>query len=125
MGPTDEASAWLRGEGDLMIAAAGRPVPVAVQLGVLAHASVTRLTSLGRYSRRGSIRRSWGSDMADLAGTLARLAPSAIELSRLQRDFLIPLEISVLSGQLQFESRQQLLDYLRAHLPTALQPAVR
>jgi hypothetical protein len=110
----DEATAWLRGEGDLLTAAMGRPVPVVVQLGVLAHADLERLTNLGRYRRRGSIRRAWGTPMAALAGELASLCTSAEDLRRLQAQLLIPLEDDVLAGRRRFANREQLISHLRA-----------
>src|SRR5271154_253888 len=98
---TDDAAAWLRGEGDLLRAGMGRVVPVPVQIGVLAHASLDRLSTLGRYYRRGSIRRTWGSDMAGLAGELAGFAASPEQLRHIQSDILVPLELDVLAGRRQ------------------------
>jgi hypothetical protein len=115
----DEATAWLRGEGDLLWAATGRPVNLAVQLGVLAHGSTERLGALGRYSRRGSVRRAWGTDMAELAGAVARCGQSAEGLSQLQAEFLVPLELDVLAGRRAFASRGELAAYVRDCLPLA------
>jgi hypothetical protein len=115
----DEATAWLRGEGDLLRAATGRPVTVAVQLGVLAHGSAERLGALGRCSRRGSVRRAWGTDMADLAGAVAQCGQSAEALGRFQAEFLVPLELDVLAGRRTFASRGELAAYVRDRLPLA------
>jgi hypothetical protein len=111
---TDDAAAWLRGEGDLVTAAMGRNVPVPVQLGVLAHGSIQRLTALGRYRRRGSIRRSWGTDMAMLAGEIARFAGTPEKLMALQSTVLVPLELEVLGGALHFPNRDAVVDHLRS-----------
>ena len=67
-GPAGQAGDWLQGNGDLLIAGMGGQVPVAVQLGVLAHADLNRLADLGRNRRLGSVRRTWGTQMARLAG---------------------------------------------------------
>src|SRR5690349_7313628 len=72
--PAAQAEDWLRGWADLLIAGMGGQVSVVVQLGVLAHADLGRLADLGRNSRRGSVRRAWGTEMARLAGDLAALA---------------------------------------------------
>jgi hypothetical protein len=72
--PPARAEGWLRGRADLLIAGMGGQVPLAVQLGVLAHADLHRLADLGRNSRLGSVRRAWGTEMARLAGDLAVLA---------------------------------------------------
>jgi hypothetical protein len=114
---TNEAVAWLRGEGDLLTAGMGRTVPVTVQVGVLAHASLNRLSALGRYSSRGSIRRTWGSDMARLAGELARFAASPAQLRHIQADILVPLELDLLAGRRRFTSRSDLIEYLHICLP--------
>jgi hypothetical protein len=114
---TDEATAWLRGEGDLLTAATGRPLSVPVQIGVLAHASLERLGDLGRYSQRGSVRRSWGTEMARLAGEVARLGQSAEGLRRLQAEHLVPLELDVLAGRRSFASRGELAAHVRGCLP--------
>ena len=113
----DEASAWLRGEGDLLTAGMGRPVPVTVQLGVLAHAGIERLNNLGRYCRRGSVRRAWGIEMAELAGELASLSQSPQMLRRLQAEFLIPLENEVLAGRRNIVDRQELIFHIRGTIP--------
>ena len=55
--PAGQAGDWLQGNGDLLIAGMGGQVPVAVQLGVLAHADLNRLADLGRGRRLGSVRR--------------------------------------------------------------------
>jgi hypothetical protein len=111
---TDEAAAWLRGEGDLVTAAMGRSVPVPVQLGVLAHGSLERLTDLGAYCRRGSVRHAWGTDMASLAGELARFAGTPERLATLQSETLIPLELEVLGGRRNFPDRDALIRHLRS-----------
>ena len=112
----DDAAAWLRGEGDLLLAGMGRVVPLPVQVGVLAHANLDRLSALGRYSRRGSIRRTWGSDMASLAGDLARFAASSERLRNLQAESLVPLELDLLAGLRSFASRGALIEYLRSSI---------
>lgn len=117
---TDDAAAWLRGEGDLLSAGMGRVVPVPVQIGVLAHASLDRLSALGRYYRRGSIRRTWGSDMARLAGDLARIAASPEQLRQIQADTLVPLELDVLAGRRRFASRSDLIEYLSSRIPLSV-----
>ena len=91
--PAAQAGDWLQGQGDLLIAGMGGQVPVAVQLGVLAHADLNRLAGLGRHSRLGSVRRAWGTEMARLAGDLASLAATPERLATLQRDLLVPLEL--------------------------------
>jgi hypothetical protein len=110
----DEATAWLRGEGDLLTAGMGRPVPVVVQIGVLAHADLERLANLGRYCRRGSVRRAWGTPLAALAGELAGSCKSPEDLRNLQAQLLIPLEDEVLAGRRCFANREQLISHLRA-----------
>ena len=62
--PAARAEDWLRGRADLLIAGMGGQVPLVVQIGVLAHADLGRLADLGRNSRRGSVRRAWGTEMA-------------------------------------------------------------
>src|SRR5271157_5953421 len=89
----DGAEAWLRGQGDLLPAAMGRRVPLIVQLGVLAHADITRLEALGRAARHASVRRAWGTDMARLAGDVARTAGTPARLEEIQRSILVPLEL--------------------------------
>ncbi|HLM95796.1 MAG TPA: hypothetical protein VK283_05730 [Acidimicrobiales bacterium] len=113
----DEVAAWLRGEADMVTAAMGRRVPVAVQLGVLAHAPLDRLRDLGRYSRRGSVRRAWGTDMARLAGDIARCCGSQGDLARLQSDVLAPLELDVVAGRRVFSCREDAVTYVRDHVP--------
>ena len=49
--PAGRAEDWLQGQGDLLIAGMGGRVPLAVQVGVLAHADLNRLADLGRHSR--------------------------------------------------------------------------
>ena len=75
--PAARAEDWLRGRADLLIAGMGGQVPAVVQLGVLARADLGRLADLGRNSRRGSVRRAWGTEMARLAGDLAGLAATS------------------------------------------------
>lgn len=115
-GTADRAAAWLGGEGDLVTAGMGRSVPVGVQLGVLAHADLDRLRDLGRYCRRGSVRRTWGTDMARLAGDLADAAGSPEELDRIQSEVLVPLELDVLAGRRVVAGRHDLISYLRDRL---------
>jgi hypothetical protein len=113
---SQEAQAWLDGEADLLIAGAGRQVPVPVQLGVLAHADLDRLVGLGRHCRRGSVRRAWGTEMARLAGDLARWAGTPERLRRLQRHVLIPLEVEALAGRLRVSCRQDAVYIIRRQL---------
>jgi hypothetical protein len=112
----DEAVTWLQGDGDLVVAAMGRRVPAEVQLGVLAHADIGRLRSLGRYRRRGSVRRAWGAEVAGLAGELARLAGSSQGLLELQAEALIPLELDVLAGRRTVADRSDLIDAIRQRI---------
>jgi len=115
--PAARAEDWLRGRADLLIAGMGGQVPVAVQLGVLAHADLGRLADLGQNSRLGSVRRAWGTEMARLAGDLASLAASPERLAALQRDVLIPLELQGLAGRAEFSTRAGVISYLRSQLP--------
>ena len=94
----------------------GGQVPVAVQLGVLAHASLNRLADLGQHSRLGSIRRAWGTEMARLAGDLAALAATPERLAALQRGLLVPLELQALAGRAEFSTRAGAISYLRSQL---------
>ena len=112
----EEVAAWLRGEADMVIAAMGRRVPLGVQLGVLAHAPLDRLRDLGRYGRRGSVRRAWGTEMAQLAGDIAAVCRSEDDLDRLQADVLVPLELDVVAGRREFACRQDAITYLRGHI---------
>ena len=120
--PAGQAADWLQGNGDLLIAGMGGRVPVAVQLGVLAHADLTRLADLGRGPRLGSVRRAWGTQMARLAGDLADFAATPQRLAALQRDLLVPLELKALGGSAEFSTRAGAVSYLRSHLPL---PATR
>jgi len=95
----------------------GGQVPVTVQLGVLAHANLTRLADLGRHSRLGSVRRAWGTEMARLAGDLAALAATPERLAALQRDLLVPLELQALAGHAKLSTRAGAISYLRSQLP--------
>ena len=101
--PAGQAGDWLQGNGDLLIAGMGGRVPVAVQLGVLAHADLSRLADLGHSRRLGSVRRAWGTQMARLAA--------------LQRDLLVPLELKALGGNAEFSTRAGAISYLRSRLP--------
>ena len=112
-GTADRAAAWLRGEGDLVTAGMGRTVPVPVQLGVLAHADIDRLRTLGRFCRRGSVRRTWGTDMARLAGDLAESTGTAEKLRQVQAEVLVPLELDVLAGR-RVWTRYDLITHLGA-----------
>jgi hypothetical protein len=105
----DEAVAWLAGEGDLITAGMGGSVALTVQLGVLAHGSSERLTNLGRYCRRQSVRRAWGTDLARFAGELAHCSGGPEGLRRLQAEILIPLESDVLAGHRLLADRQELI----------------
>jgi len=116
-GPAGQAGDWLQGKGDLLIAGMGGQVPVAVQLGVLAHADLGRLADLGRHRRLGSVRRTWGTPMARLAGDLADLAATPQRLAALQRDLLVPLELMALGGSAEFSTRAGAVSYLRSRLP--------
>ena len=115
--PAGQARDWLQGRGDLLIAGMGGQVPVAVQLGVLAHADLSRLADLGRNRRRGSVRRAWGTQMARLAGDLADFAATPQRLAALQRDLLVPLELMALGGSAEFTTRAGAVSYLRSRLP--------
>jgi hypothetical protein len=115
--PASQAQSWLGGTGDLLFAGSCGRVPLAVRLGVLAHADISRLTHLGRSCQRGSVRRSWGTGMARLAGDIARQAGTAEALAALQRRLLQPLELDVLGGQVTFTSAADLIAYLRCRLP--------
>ena len=115
--PAARAEDWLRGRADLLIAGMGGQVPLVVQIGVLAHADLGRLADLGRNSRRGSVRRAWGTEMARLAGDLAGLAASPERLAALQRDLLVPLELQALADRAEFSTRAGAISYLRSQLP--------
>ncbi|HXZ71407.1 MAG TPA: hypothetical protein VEH31_11150 [Streptosporangiaceae bacterium] len=115
--PTGQARDWLQGQGDLLIAGMGGQVPVAVQLGVLAHADLNRLADLGRNRRLGSVRRAWGTQMARLAGDLADFAATPQRLAALQRDLLVPLELMALDGRAELSTRAGAVSYLRSQLP--------
>ena len=115
--PAGQAGDWLRGQGDLLIAGMGGQVPVAVQLGVLAHADLNRLAGLGRHRQLGSVRRAWGTQMARLAGDLAEFAATPQRLAALQRDLLVPLELMALDGSAELSTRAGAVSYLRSQLP--------
>ena len=115
--PAGQAGDWLQGQGDLLIAGMGGQVPVAVQLGVLAHADLSRLAGLGRNRRLGSVRRAWGTQMARLAGDLADFAATPQRLAALQRDLLVPLELMALDGSAELSTRAGAVSYLRSQLP--------
>ena len=115
--PAAQAEDWLRGWADLLIAGMGGQVSVVVQLGVLAHADLGRLADLGRNSRRGSVRRAWGTEMARLAGDLAALAATPDRLAALQCDVLVPLELAVLAGHGDVSTRAGVISHLRNQLP--------
>jgi hypothetical protein len=115
--PAGQAADWLQGNGDLLIAGMGGQVPVTVQLGVLAHADLSRLADLGRNRRLGSVRRAWGTQMAGLAGDLADFAATPQRLAALQRDLLVPLELMALGGRAGFSTRTGAISYLRSRLP--------
>jgi hypothetical protein len=123
--PAARAEDWLSGHGDLLTAGMGSQVPVAVQLGVLAHADLNRLAGLGRHSRLGSVRRAWGTEMARLAGDLAALAATPERLAGLQRDLLVPLELQALAGRPEFSTRAGAISYLRSQLPLPVPPQDR
>jgi hypothetical protein len=116
--PAAQAEDWLRGRADLLIAGMGGQVPVVVQLAVLAHADLGRLADLGRNSRRGSVRRAWGTEMARLAGDLAVLAATPERLAALQRDLLVPLELEALTGRAELSTRAGAISHLRNQLPS-------
>ena len=115
--PAAQAGDWLRGQGDLLIAGMGGQVPVAVQLGVLAHADLSRLADLGRNRRLGSVRRASGTQMARLAGDLADFAATPQRLAALQRDLLVPIELKALGGHAELSTRAGAISYLRSQLP--------
>src|SRR5215831_2183696 len=115
--PAGQAGDWLQGQGDLLLAGMGGQVPVAVQLGVLAHADLSRLADLGRHRRLGSVRRAWGTQMARLAGDLADFAATPQRLAALQRDLLVPLELMALGGRAELSTRAGAISYLRSQLP--------
>lgn len=115
--PAGQAGEWLQGKGDLLIAGMGGQVPVAVQLGVLAHADLGRLADLGNNRRLGSVRRAWGTQMARLAGDLADFAATPQRLAALQRDLLVPLELMALGGRTELSTRAGAISYLRSQLP--------
>src|SRR5215468_2623394 len=115
-GPAGQAGDWLQGKGDLLIAGMGGQVPVAVQLGVLAHADLSRLADLGHNSRLGSVRRAWGTPMARLAGDVADLAATPQRLAALQRDLLVPLELMALGGRAELSTRAGAISHLRSRL---------
>ena len=115
--PAGRAEDWLQGHGDLLIAAMGGRVPLAVQVGVLAHGDLNRLADLGRHSRLGSVRRAWGTQMARLAGDIAAYAATPERLAVLQRDLLVPLELEMLAGRAEFSTRSSAISYLRRRLP--------
>src|SRR5215467_3635760 len=117
--PAARAEDWLRGRADLLIAGMGGRVPVAVQLGVLAHADIGRLADLGRASRLGSVRRAWGTEMAGLAGEIARRAGTPGRLAALQRDLLVPVELQALDGRAELSTRAGAVRYLRDRLSLA------
>lgn len=114
--PAGQAQSWLAGTGDLLFAALGEQVPLAVRLGVLAHADIGRLTDLGRHCQRGSVRRAWGTAMASMAGEIAQQAGTAEALAAFQRDVLQPLELELLAGQVTFTGTSDLIAYLRCRL---------
>jgi hypothetical protein len=114
--PAGQSEDWLSGRGDMLIAALGDRVPLAIQLSVLAHADIGRLQDLGRHRRLGSVRRAWGTEMARLAGDIARHAGTPDALAGLQRDVLIPLELELLAGRAAFPAAADAVGYLRARL---------
>ena len=85
--PAGEAQSWLSGTGDLLFAGLRGQVPLAVRLGVVAHADIGRLQELGRYCRRGSVRRAWGTDLARMAGDIVQQAGTAELLPRSSATF--------------------------------------
>ena len=117
--PAGQAESWLTGTGDLLFAALGDQVPLPVRLGVLAHADIGRLTDLGRYSRRGSVRRAWGTAMAGIARDIAQQAGTAEALGAFQRDVLQPLELELLAGHVTFGATSDLVAYLRRRMSAA------
>jgi hypothetical protein len=93
--PAAQAEDWLRGRADLLIAGMGR------------------LADLGRNSRLGAVRRTWGTEMAGLAA----LAATPDRLAVLQRDVLVPLELDVLAGRADVSTRAGVISHLRTQLP--------
>jgi hypothetical protein len=114
--PAGRAQSWLSGTGDLLSAGLTGRVPLAVRLGVLANADISRLTDLGRHCRRGSVRRSWGTEMARLTGDIAQHTGTAEALAAFQRRVVQPLELELLAGRVTFASTSDLIAYLRWHL---------
>jgi hypothetical protein len=114
--PASQAQSWLNGTGDLVFIGQRGLVPLAVRLGVLAHADMSRLTELGRNRGRGSVRRTWGTEMAGLAGDIAQHAGAAEALAAFQRDILLPLELELLAGHVTFDSSGDLIAYVRDRL---------
>lgn len=121
--PAGQSEDWPNGRGDMLIAGLGGRVPLAVQVGVLAHADIGRLEDLGRHCRLGSVRRAWGTEMACLAGDIARGAGTQDALAALQRDVLIPVELELLAGRAAFSTAAGAAAYLRNHLPQRLAPS--
>lgn len=111
--PAGQAQSWLTGTGDLAFVAQRGPIPVAVRLGVLAHADLGRLSDLGRNCRRASVRRLWGTEMAAFAGHIARQAGTAEALATYQRDVLQPLELELLAGHVTVTSTGDLIALIR------------
>lgn len=117
--PASQAESWLSGTGDLAFAALRGQVSLTVRLEVLAHADINRLAELGRNCRRGSVRRTWGTEMARLAGDIAERAGTAEALVAIQRGVLLPLELKLLAGQVTCAGASDLIAYLRCRLPTS------
>lgn len=117
--PASQAERWLTGTGDLTFVAMRGQVPLSVRVGVLAHADISRLAGLGRSCRRGAVRRTWGTDMARLAGDIADQAGSPEALAAFQRGVLLPLELNLLAGHATCSTASDLVAYLRRCLATS------
>ena len=96
-----ETEAFLQGRLVEHLAAAGRPVPAWAILNKLAHASPHDLAELvdaiGTTGRQPEARPpAWLVAQAWLASRLVRTSTEPDETSRLQRQLLIPLELSLI-----------------------------
>lgn len=117
--PASQAESWLTGTGDLLYAGRRGQVPLTVRLGVLAHADISRLTKLGRLCRRGSVRRTWGTEVAALAGDIAQHASTPERLAAFQRGVLQPLELELLAGHVTISSASDLVVFVRRRMSPA------
>jgi hypothetical protein len=96
-----------------------RVVPAWAVVGALAHADRSRLVALEEGRTPGPSRR-WSAVLSYLAAEVARCATSDVELSRIQRQVLIPLELDLLDPRLRWVgSPAQLVEELRSDLKLA------